>query len=60
MSDKPAQALKEDKEEAVNGDVEDEMIDMDGKTNALANLLKTSSVSSALASHKDALPLTSM
>lgn len=50
MSNPPDGDLKEDNVEQKNAGDEDGMEDMDGKAKALTNLLKTSSVSCAVAS----------
>jgi hypothetical protein len=58
IADKPDQEYQDDKD-SMNGVDEDDMEDMDVKSKALTNLLKTSSVSSALASHRYSRPLIS-
>ena len=50
MSNQPDGDLKEGNVEQKNAEDEDDMEDMDGKAKALTNLLKTSSVSCAVAS----------
>ena len=50
MAQKPGQEKEEGNNEKITTvDEEDDMEEMDGKAKALTNLLKTSSVSSALA-----------
>lgn len=48
---------KEEEEKSKNEVDEDNMEDVNGKAKALTNLLKTSSVSSALGDHRYAFPL---
>jgi hypothetical protein len=62
MANKPDQEY-EDNKDSMNGVDEDDMEDMgdmDVKSKALTNLLKTSSVSSALAGHRYFRPLISL
>lgn len=54
-ANKQIDKFREDDKQAMVGAEDDDMEDMDGKAKALTNLLKTSSVSSALTGHDDAL-----
>ncbi len=57
MSDKPVQEYGENSDKSMNDEDEDEMEDMDGRAKALTNLLKTSSVSTALEGDEHVLQL---